>query len=138
MIAFMLARHNIGFRTTRSSLTPFRAGCLIGSLKKIELIQVALQELKNMGDIPMTINQRALIRAKNYILHEINTIEEEGIDRRKSLDAPAIWYGIDRMCAIRDMAAQIVDGKEPNIRDVYDGPPEDFDDENFERDDHRA
>jgi hypothetical protein len=78
----------------------------------------------------MTVSQRGLIRAKNYILHEINTIEEEGIDRRAPQDAPALWYGIDRMHAIRDMAAQIVEGKEPNISEVYDGPPEDFDDEN--------
>jgi hypothetical protein len=77
-----------------------------------------------------TVSQRGLIRAKNYILHEINTIEEEGINRNKPLEKDATWYGIDRMCAIRDMAAQIVDGKEPNISEVYGGPPEDFDDEN--------
>lgn len=82
-----------------------------------------------MSETGGTVSQRALIRAKNYILEEINTIEEEGINRRGAPDDPALWYGIDRMAAIRDVAAQIVAGVEPNYSEFYGGPPEDFDDE---------
>jgi hypothetical protein len=76
----------------------------------------------------MTISQRTLIRAKNYIRYQIETIEDEGLNRRGPLEEPAPWYGIDRMCAIRDMAAQIVNGIEPDFAAVYGGTPEDFDD----------
>jgi hypothetical protein len=76
----------------------------------------------------MTVSQRALIRAKNYIRYQIETIEEEGINRRKSPDDPANWYGIDRMHAIRDVAMQIVAGIEPHYEEFWGGSAEDFDD----------
>ncbi len=78
----------------------------------------------------MTVSQRAIIRAKNYILYQINTIEEEGMDRRGTPDDPTNWYNIDRMTAIRDVVRQIVAGVEPDYTAFYGGQPENFDDEN--------
>ena len=97
-----------------------------------ECAKLAKQSARHANMTATNLSQRGLIRAVNRIIHEVDTIREEGMRKDRNLDAPALWYALDRLAAIRDVAIAAIANDEGAGVDGIELEPEDLDDENFD------